>query len=132
MASSAPIQISFGEEEKPSVSFDHGKDLELTPSAIARVKSFLTTTPQARGKFFRVVVENGGCSGSQYKFTFDSRKDGDHAVSCGDIEVLVDDASLGFIRGAVVDYTEDFRGSGFVVHNPLAKGSCGCGISFSV
>lgn len=134
MSASAPIPLSFGDstEEKKSVNFEHGKELDLTPAAIARVKSFLASTPKAQGKSFRVLVEGGGCSGFQYQFTFDENKEDDIVVSCADVQVLIDPASLGFIRGAVVDYTEDFRGSGFVVHNPQAKASCGCGISFSV
>jgi iron-sulfur cluster insertion protein len=134
MSASAPIPLSFGDnpEEKKTVDFDHGKELDLTPAAVARVKLFLTNTPQAAGKTFRVLVEGGGCSGFQYQFTFDEKRDDDIVVDCGEASVLIDPASLEFIKGAVVDYTEDFRGSGFVVHNPQAKASCGCGISFSV
>lgn len=130
---SGPVPISFGEQPKEkSYNMDHGKLLDLTPDAIAKVKSFIAKNPATTGKRFRVSVEGGGCSGMQYGFTFDDQKDGDHVIPCEDIEILIQDVCLLYIKGAVVDYVEDLRGSGFIVKNPLAKGECGCGVSFTV
>lgn len=130
----APVPISFGEESKEEKAYnmDHGKPIDLTPEAVAKVKDFIAKNPNAGAKQFRVFVEGGGCSGMQYGFTFDDKKDGDNVVPCADIEILIDDPSLAYIKGAVVDYVEDFRGSGFVVKNPMSKGQCGCGVSFTV
>jgi iron-sulfur cluster insertion protein len=134
--SSTPIPISFDDDQKEEekvYNFDHGKDLDLTEDAIAKVKSYLESNEKAKGKRFRVYVEGGGCSGMQYGFTFDDKvKDDDHMVKCGDLEVLVDAPSLIYIKGAVVDYVDSFSGAGFIVKNPLSKGECGCGVSFTV
>lgn len=130
-----PVPITFGDEKKKeekTYNFDHGKLIDLTPEAIAHIKDFLEKNPKAQGKTFRVYVEGGGCSGMQYGFTFDDKKDDDNIVPCGDIEVLVDNPSLIYIKGAVVDHVDDFSGSGFIVKNPLSKGECGCGTSFTV
>lgn len=130
----APVPISFG-SEKPKervYNFGHGKPVDLTPEAIEQVKNFAKTNPQTEGKLFRIYVEGGGCSGFQYGFTFDEKRDDDNVISCGDISVLVDVPSLVYMKGAVVDYVADFRGAGFVVKNPQSKGECGCGTSFTV
>lgn len=133
----APIPISFGEEESQPqeklYNMDHGKVIDLTHEAILKVKSFIAGKPeQTEGKLFRINVEGGGCSGMQYGFTFDTPKETDYVVDCEDIQVLIDREASVFIKGAVVDYIEDFRGSGFVVKNPQSKGECGCGLSFTV
>jgi iron-sulfur cluster insertion protein len=134
MSGSSPVPISFGEQKAVPQAFDfnHGKPVDLTSSAVKKVRDFLASTPAAAGKHFRIYVEGGGCSGFQYGFTFDNAKPDDQIVPCQDIEVLVDPNSINYLKSSVVDYTEDFRGSGFVVHNPQAKASCGCGISFAV
>lgn len=132
--SSGPIPISFGDEAKVEkiYNMDHGKLLDLTSDAIEKVKDFIRKNPKAEGKRFRVFVEGGGCSGMQYGFTFAEKKDDDNVVECGDVEVLIDNVSLAYIKGAIVDYVEDMRGSGFIVKNPQSKGECGCGVSFTV
>lgn len=131
---SAPVSISFGEEKKVErvYNLNHGKLLDLTPEAIAKVKDFTTRNPAAAGKNFRIFVESGGCSGMQYGFTFDHRKDDDNIVPCEDIAVLINNASLVYIKGAVVDYVDNSSGSGFIIKNPQSKGECGCGVSFTV
>ncbi len=103
----------------------------VTEKAVAKVRSFQTGNKEAEGKFFRVYVQGGGCSGFQYGFTFDEKRDDDSVISTGELTVVVDPVSLPYLQGATVDYMEDFRGSGFVVQNPNATGSCGCGHSFS-
>ena len=132
MADLIPITFGSAETEKPVINFDHGKLVDLTASAVNHVKNFLKNTPEAQNKKFRIYVEGGGCSGFQYGFTFDEQRDDDNVIKCEDVEVLVDQNTVTYVNGAVVDYFSDFRGSGFTVHNPQAKASCGCGVSFSV
>ncbi len=131
-----PAQITLSDAPKKAekiYNFNHGKLIDLTPEAVAKVKEFAAqNADQTAGKNFRIAVEGGGCSGMQYKFTFDTKKDDDNLVPCGDIAVLVDAPSLTYMKDAVVDYVNDFSGAGFVVKNPLSKGECGCGISFAV
>jgi len=107
----------------------------FTPAAVRKVIGFSQTNPDAKGKLLRLYVQGGGCSGFEYGFKFDDRKDGDYVIPQGhgdeSIEVLVDPFSLPFLQSSTVDYYEDFAGSGFKVSNPNASGTCGCGHSFS-
>lgn len=130
----SPMGISFSDEapQKRVYDLNHGKVIDLTAEAVAKVKDFIQKNVKAQGKYFRVYVEGGGCSGMQYGFTFDERKEDDHLVPCGDIEVLVDKNSESYLKSSVVDYVEGLGGTGFVVENPQAKASCGCGTSFTV
>lgn len=109
-----------------------GNTINLTEGAINKVKAFATTNKDAGGKHLRVYVQGGGCSGFQYGFTFDEQRDDDQISEVGGVKVVLDPVSLPYLKGATVDWVEDFRGSGFVVQNPNASGSCGCGHSFSV
>ena len=81
----------------------------------------------------RVFISGGGCSGFQYGFTFDQEeKDGDTVVSNHGVKLLVDPMSVQYLTGAEIDYTESLEGSQFVIRNPNAQTTCGCGSSFSV
>jgi len=81
----------------------------------------------------RIFVTGGGCSGFQYGFAFDDvTKDDDLCVEVGAIKVLVDSSSLQYVVGAEIDYEESLEGSRFVIRNPNAASTCGCGSSFSV
>jgi len=81
----------------------------------------------------RIYVSGGGCSGFQYGFAFDDEtKDDDLCVEVGAIKVLVDASSLQYVMGAEIDYEESLEGSRFVIRNPNAASTCGCGSSFSV
>jgi len=81
----------------------------------------------------RIFVTGGGCSGFQYGFAFDdAAKDDDLCVEVGAIKVLVDSSSLQYVMGAEIDYEESLEGSRFVIRNPNAASTCGCGSSFSV
>jgi iron-sulfur cluster assembly accessory protein len=102
----------------------------LTENAAQKVKDYFNADASLSGKVLRVFIEAGGCSGYQYGFTFDDKRDGDHEFDCHGLKVLVDAASLPILSGCVIDYTEDFNGAGFSVNNPNAKKSCGCGHSF--
>jgi len=81
----------------------------------------------------RVYVSGGGCSGFQYGFTFDeSTEDGDVQVVNAGVTLLVDPLSVQYLMGAEIDYREDIQGAQFVIRNPNATTTCGCGSSFSV
>lgn len=112
-----------------------GRPIIFTAAAIRKVIAFAEQHEQAQGKNLRLFVQGGGCSGFEYGFTFDEAKDGDQLIEQVDgdhrIEVLVDPFSYPYVQGCVVDYVEDFSGSGFKVENPNATGTCGCGHSFA-
>ena len=78
----------------------------------------------------RIFIDKGGCSGLQYGMSFDAPKAGDEITERDGVRVLVDTGSLGFLRGATVDYCDDLTGTGFRIQNPNARRTCGCGTSF--
>ncbi|MCH8307686.1 MAG: iron-sulfur cluster insertion protein ErpA [Proteobacteria bacterium] len=81
----------------------------------------------------RVFISGGGCSGFQYGFTFDERReDGDTAIENAGVVLLVDPMSIQYLMGAEIDYKEDLQGARFIIRNPTAATTCGCGSSFSV
>ncbi len=81
----------------------------------------------------RVYIQGGGCSGFQYGFEFDeSQAEDDLAIRTDGVTLLVDPLSLQYLMGAEVDYTESLHGAQFVIRNPNAKTTCGCGSSFTV
>lgn len=104
----------------------------ISPNAIRKVQSLL----EEEGNFdlkLRVFVTGGGCSGFQYGFTFDEVvADDDTAVTEGNVTVLIDSMSYTYLTGAQIDYQENLEGSKFVVNNPNAETTCGCGLSFSI
>jgi len=105
--------------------------LSLTDAAVAKVKYFAETMPDSQNKSLRIFVQGGGCSGFQYGFTFDDKKDDDNAWMQDGVSVVVDPQSAMYLKDATVNYVEDFRGAGFAVENPNASGGCGCGKSFN-
>jgi iron-sulfur cluster insertion protein len=106
--------------------------LSLTDAAVEKVKFFAKTMPDSTDKPLRIFVQGGGCSGFQYGFQFDEKKEGDNVIEQSGITVLVDPQSVQYLKDSVVNYVEDFRGAGFAVENPNATGgSCGCGKSFN-
>jgi iron-sulfur cluster insertion protein len=105
--------------------------VQLTDSAISKVKDFATKNSSYQGKNFRVYVQGGGCNGFSYGFSFDEKRDDDEVSKTGDVEVLVDPQSARYLNGSKIDYVEDLKGAGFVIENPNATGSCGCGHSVS-
>ena len=81
----------------------------------------------------RVSVEGGGCSGFKYKIDFDNNiNDEDFIISKDNLKILIDPVSLQFLNGSVIDYKIELVGSRFVIDNPNAVSSCGCGTSFSI
>lgn len=106
--------------------------VSVTDQAVAKVRSLLEDEGNPLLKL-RVFVTGGGCSGFQYGFTFDELVAEDDAViEKGGIQVLVDAMSYPYLVGARVDYEEGLSGSRFVVQNPNASSTCGCGSSFSI
>jgi iron-sulfur cluster assembly accessory protein len=103
--------------------------VNLTPNAVEEIKSLLTKSENA-GKNLRLFIEQGGCSGMQYGLVFDERRDGDLISEKDGVSVLIDPISAGYLRGAVVDFSDSLTAGGFKITNPNAKESCGCGKSF--
>lgn len=104
----------------------------FTDSAAAKVKDLIAEEDNAELKL-RVFVQGGGCSGFQYGFTFDEVvNDDDTRLAKNGVELLIDPMSLQYLMGAEIDYKEDLEGAQFVIKNPNASSSCGCGSSFSV
>lgn len=102
----------------------------LTPQAAAECRALLAA-PENAGRHFRVFIEQGGCSGMQYGMVFDEKREGDRVSEQHGLTILVDPVSAEFLRGAVVDYSDELTGGGFKITNPNAKQSCGCGKSFN-
>ena len=106
--------------------------LVFTDSAASKVKQLIEEEGNSELKL-RVYVTGGGCSGFQYGFTFDETiNEGDTAVEKDGVTVLVDPMSFQYLSGAEIDYTEGLQGAQFVVRNPNASTTCGCGSSFGV
>ena len=106
--------------------------LEITDSAIAKVQS-LRAEEDNQDLKLRVYVTGGGCSGFQYGFSFEENMaEDDTPVSREGVTVLVDSLSYQYLVGSTVDYEESLMGSKFVITNPNASTTCGCGASFSI
>ena len=107
--------------------------VQLTEIAVQKVRTFMDTQDNVEGDVgLRVGVRGGGCSGFQYALALDERKDDDQVFDAEGMPVLVDQASLRYVDGSTVDYTESMMGAGFEVKNPNVVASCGCGSSFRV
>jgi iron-sulfur cluster insertion protein len=109
------------------------KPVELTESALLKIKDLLAEENNPALKL-RMFIQGGGCSGFQYGFTFDEvSSDDDFELDFSDgVKMLVDNMSMQYVTGAVVDYKESLMESSFQVINPNASTTCGCGSSFSV
>jgi iron-sulfur cluster insertion protein len=105
--------------------------VSLTESAARRIAD-LKVQENLPDAFLRLAVSGGGCSGFQYGFTFDEKiEDGDFCVEKRGVQLLVDPMSAQYLMGAEIDYKEDLQGAQFVIRNPNAKTTCGCGSSFA-
>jgi iron-sulfur cluster assembly accessory protein len=103
----------------------------ISSNAATRVAEILGSDPSARA--LRVEVLAGGCSGLQYRFDLTAaQKPDDLVIEAGDATVFVDPVSLDFLSGAELDFKDSLMGAHFLVKNPNATASCGCGTSFSV
>ena len=105
--------------------------LVFTDAAAGKVGDLIREEANPNLKL-RVFVSGGGCSGFQYGFTFDEKmEEGDFCVEKHGVQLLVDPMSAQYLMGAEIDYKEDLQGAQFVIRNPNAKTTCGCGSSFS-
>jgi iron-sulfur cluster assembly accessory protein len=107
------------------------KNVQVSDSAAKRINQILAKEP---GKIaLRVSVEGGGCSGFSYKMDLvDARNDDDVVIEKDGATVLIDDLSLVYMGGSVIDFVDDLMGQSFQIRNPNAVASCGCGTSFSI
>ena len=102
------------------------KKLNFTDQALNQINII---TKGKDKKFFRITVQGGGCSGFKYNFGFDTKSNDDDIIFG---KVIIDRSSLDIISGSVVDFKKEMIGESFVIDNPKATASCGCGLSFSV
>ncbi|MGJ8669003.1 MAG: iron-sulfur cluster insertion protein ErpA [Oceanococcus sp.] len=108
------------------------ESLVFTAAAADKVKALMQDEDNQNLKL-RVFVSGGGCSGFQYGFTFDENQDeGDTRVEKNGVALLIDPMSFQYLGGAEIDYKDDVSGAQFVIRNPNATTTCGCGSSFSV
>ena len=106
--------------------------IELSESAAAKLEELIEQEGNPN-LMLRVFVSGGGCSGFQYGFTFDEQQqDTDTVMAKGGVTLLVDMMSLQYLMGASIDYKEDLEGAQFMISNPNAATTCGCGSSFGV
>lgn len=104
----------------------------FTDNAAAKVGALISEEDNDNLKL-RVYISGGGCSGFQYGFTFDEEvNEDDTQIENGGVTVLIDSMSVQYLNGAEIDYKEDVSGAQFVIRNPNASTTCGCGSSFSV
>lgn len=122
------IQVSFS----PLQTKVEPKAVIFSDAAAAKVKTLMEEENNPNLKL-RVFVDGGGCSGFQYGFEFDeNRADDDTQVENDGVFMVIDATSMQYLGGSEVDYLEGLEGSRFVINNPNAKSTCGCGSSFSI
>ena len=102
------------------------KKIDFTKEALNQINKI---TQDDEKRFFRITVQGGGCSGFKYNFGFDKTKNEDDITFN---KTIIDKASLDIISGSVVDFKKEMIGESFVINNPKATASCGCGLSFSI
>lgn len=108
-------------------------NITITDQAAQRVEHLINLENGSDPLRLRIAVSGGGCSGFQYHFTLDDVKTADDQVfEKNGVGFIIDSMSLGLLSDAIIDYTEDLTSSQFVIKNPNATSSCGCGNSFSV
>lgn len=103
--------------------------ITVTDSAFQHLQALIAERGEP-GKGLRIFVETGGCAGLQYGMNIDAPHPGDQVVERDGVKFFVDAASLGYLDGSTVDYSDDLAGAGFRIKNPNAVRSCGCGTSF--
>jgi iron-sulfur cluster insertion protein len=102
------------------------KKIKFTKEALDQINKI---TLGEEKKYFRITVQGGGCSGFKYNFEFDKKKNDDDIIFTN---TIIDKASLDIISGSLIDFKKEMIGESFVITNPKATSSCGCGLSFSV
>ncbi len=107
--------------------------ITISDKGAEKVREFLAAQEaDASMAGLRVGVRGGGCSGFQYQLAFDEQRENDLVFESHGLKLLVDNESLPFVRGSVIDYEESLQGAGFKVENPNVVAACGCGSSFRV
>lgn len=104
--------------------------VSVTDAAAQEVKKLLLNEPGKTG--LRLEIKGGGCSGMSYGLTFDNAQEKDNIIESHGVKVFVDPKSAIYLKGTMLDFQGGLEGKGFVIKNPQAKSSCGCGNSFSV
>ncbi|MDR3612345.1 MAG: iron-sulfur cluster insertion protein ErpA [Candidatus Obscuribacterales bacterium] len=102
----------------------------VTESAAEQIKQLLTEEKDKTG--LRLEIRGGGCSGMSYGLSFDTEQEKDHVVEAHGVKIYVDPKSAIYLKGTTLDFQSGLEGKGFMIKNPQAKSSCGCGSSFSV
>jgi iron-sulfur cluster insertion protein len=126
------ISLFMNETITPTYLDADSAPLLFTDAAAGKVRELIAEEGNPQLKL-RVYISGGGCSGFQYGFTFDeARAEDDFAVDKEGVTLLVDPLSLQYLAGAEIDYSESLTGAQFVIRNPNAKTTCGCGSSFTV
>ena len=124
--------MSFQETNPSNTAFSAAPSLIFSNSAALKVKELIEEEKNEALKL-RVYITGGGCSGFQYGFTFDENmEEGDTAVENEGVQLLVDPMSFQYLMGAEIDYQDDLEGARFIIRNPNAQTTCGCGSSFNV
>ena len=103
------------------------KKIEFTDRASHQISMIINKDKLK--KFFRITVKGGGCSGFKYDFSFDDKKNSEDIIFG---KAVIDQTSLDIITGSIIDFKKELIGESFVINNPKASSSCGCGMSFSV
>ena len=103
------------------------KKIEFTNRALEQIKKIINSDQSK--KFFRITVKGGGCSGFKYDFSFDDKTNIEDIIFD---KAVIDKESLEIINGSIVDFKKEMIGESFVINNPKASASCGCGLSFSI
>ena len=128
MTDANTAEVQRAEEEVPALIPD---PITFTDAAVAKVKALMVEGDL--NVWLLVFVQGGGCAGCQYGFTFDETQNDDDAVMHkGGVTLLIDSMSYQYLVGAKIDFKEDLTGEQFVIDNPNAVTTCGCGSSFSV
>lgn len=105
--------------------------ITITENASTKVAELLQDEPEANG--LRVFIQGGGCAGFNYGFAFENEiNEDDFVVEQTSVKFIVDSMSMQYLQGATIDYKEDLMGAEFVISNPNAQTTCGCGSSFGV
>ena len=104
--------------------------IQLTPRAANQVRTMRADAGDATGSL-RLFIETGGCSGLQYGMSFDAAKPGDASFESEGVPIVVDPKSLEHLDGTTIDFDDGLHGKGFVIKNPNAHSTCGCGKSFN-
>lgn len=106
--------------------------MNIKPGAVTKLRELIAEEGNPN-LMLRVFVQGGGCSGMSYGFTFEEIKnEDDFDFAYEDVKIVIDSMSMQYLQGADIDYREDVMGSSFVINNPQAQTTCGCGSSFSV